>query len=50
MLFLLSHPDFIATQRQPAQARVRQHYVWDEVVNRLERIYGECLNGTAGEA
>lgn len=43
MLFLLHHPDFVQAQKEQSQTRVRQHYVWDEVVNRLECIYSECL-------
>lgn len=45
--FLLDHPEFIGAQKLKSQARVQQHYGWDEVVNKLERIYLECLNGTA---
>jgi glycosyltransferase involved in cell wall biosynthesis len=47
ILFLLDHPEFVSAQKLKSQARVRLHYAWDEVVDRLERIYFECLNGGA---
>jgi glycosyltransferase involved in cell wall biosynthesis len=44
LMFLLHHPEFTLDQKEKSQARVRQHYAWNEVVNRLERVYLECLS------
>lgn len=44
ILFLLNHPEFALAQKEKSQARVREHYAWNEVVNRLEQIYVECLS------
>jgi len=41
--FLMYNPDFVQAQSEKARARVRQHYVWDNIVDRLEQIYRECL-------
>jgi len=42
--FLLRHPEFTLAQKEKSQARVREHYAWNEIVNRLEQIYLECLS------
>lgn len=42
--FLLKNPDFIQTQSVKAKTRVRQNYDWNGVVDKLEKIYFECLN------
>jgi glycosyltransferase involved in cell wall biosynthesis len=42
--YLLDHPDFVAGCAPAARARVEQHYSWDTVVDRLESIYGSCLD------
>ena len=44
ILFLLNNPDFTLAQKEKSQTRVREHYAWNEVVNRLEQIYVECLS------
>jgi glycosyltransferase involved in cell wall biosynthesis len=44
LLFLLNHPEFPLAQKEKSQARVREHYAWNEVVNRLEQIYFECVS------
>jgi len=44
ILFLLNRPEFALAQKEKSQARVREHYAWNEVVNRLEQIYLECLS------
>ncbi len=43
--FLLSNPDFINAQSEKAKSRVHQNYAWDKVVDKLEKIYLECLKG-----
>jgi glycosyltransferase involved in cell wall biosynthesis len=45
ILFFLNHPEFTRAQKEKSQTRVREHYAWNEVVNRLERVYIECLRG-----
>jgi glycosyltransferase involved in cell wall biosynthesis len=44
--FLLRNPGFVNAQAEKARARVRQHYTWDKVVDKLEEIYLECLEGS----
>jgi glycosyltransferase involved in cell wall biosynthesis len=41
--YLLDNPAFVADRAAMAQARVRQHYSWETVVDSLERIYESCL-------
>jgi glycosyltransferase involved in cell wall biosynthesis len=44
ILFLFNHPEFTLAQKEKSQARVRTHYAWNQIVNRLEQIYVECLS------
>jgi glycosyltransferase involved in cell wall biosynthesis len=44
---LLDHPEFVRSCAPAAQARVRQHYSWDSVVDRLEAIYAQCCGSPA---
>lgn len=44
---LLDDPEFVRSCAPAAQARVRQHYSWDSVVDRLEAIYAECCGAPA---
>ncbi|MBI4524213.1 MAG: glycosyltransferase family 4 protein [Deltaproteobacteria bacterium] len=46
MLFLLENPGFVHAQKDKSQARVSQHYGWDAVVDKLERIYFDCLDAS----
>jgi glycosyltransferase involved in cell wall biosynthesis len=48
--YLLDNPDFVHASADRARDRVRQHYSWDTVVDRLESIYAECLNTTPAAA
>ncbi len=40
--FLIDNPSFVHGCGAPARARIRQHYSWDHVVDRLEAIYASC--------
>lgn len=48
--YLLDHPDFVHACGTAAKARVRAHYSWDTVVDRLEAIYADCCRATVANA
>lgn len=43
LALLLSNPALVHEQRSNAQARVRENYAWEFVVDRLEDVYERCL-------
>jgi glycosyltransferase involved in cell wall biosynthesis len=45
--YVLANPAFVRDCAAPAQARVREHYSWDHVVDSLEGIYGRCVASPA---
>jgi len=42
---LLDNPDLVRERASGARERVREHYSWEHVVDRLEQIYAQCANG-----
>ena len=46
---LLDDPRFVHDCAARGRARVRQHYSWDVVVDRLEAIYAECCGAPTAD-
>jgi len=40
---LLERSEMVAAAAAPARARVREHYSWETVVDKLEAVYARCL-------
>jgi glycosyltransferase involved in cell wall biosynthesis len=47
---LIDDPAFVRDRGANARARVRQHYSWDRVVDRLEAIYADSCRAPAARA
>jgi glycosyltransferase involved in cell wall biosynthesis len=47
---LLDDPGYVQERSAGARERVRQHYSWDHVVDRLEAIYADCCGVRAAGA